>query len=191
MQSEVCEAEKMRHLQGDWLIYYSAKLHPFRSVPSSWAPIPSHSWPSPPQQLHHRRPFLDSTWSEHIFQHNNIIVLLYLVLPGRLSTWPGTSTFLASRPPEANRLLCNSLFYYHHHQTLLLLLLVRRLPGSPVVMYITPATAHLLAFFQIHSHHHHITSIPALLNFQGQIYILQQHSSSSNYYFRNYGYESW
>lgn len=40
MQSEVCEAEKMRHLQGDWLIYYSAKFHPFRSIRSSWAPIP-------------------------------------------------------------------------------------------------------------------------------------------------------
>lgn len=163
-----------------------------RSVPFHRLGPPSHSWPSPPQQLHHRRPFLDSTWSEHIFQHNNIIVFLYLVLPGRLSTWPGTSTFLASRPPEANRLLCNSLLYYHHHQRLLLLLLlVMRLPGSPVVMYITPATAHLLAFFQIHSHHHHITSTPALLNFQGQIYILQQQSSSPNYYFRNYGYESW
>lgn len=100
-----------------------------RSVPFDRLGPPSHSWPSPPQQLHHHR--CDSTWSEHIFQHNNIIVYLYLGLPGRLSTWPGTSPYLASRPPEANRLLCNSLLYYHHHQTLLLLLLlVRRLPSS-------------------------------------------------------------
>lgn len=107
--SEVCEPEKMRHLRGDWLIYYSAKFHPFRSVSFDrlyTAPLlhllllimlPRPGQAIPPPRPSNSTPRGASTFFNIIISSSSSSVYLLAYLP---TTWP-LSTFLHQ---------------HHHHQ---------------------------------------------------------------------------